>query len=258
MTKPWADQPFTLIPTPTEDQTKGVCELPSASRRAQANKLKYDKVVIEVAREMCLAHNAMIRNLNAIYLQCEHVTIPKDQADFIIFCQAAIEVIHTHHAMEEANFFPQIAEYTGQPDIMERNIEQHRAFDEGLTTFEKFIYKLTPEEYNGLELKKLLESFASVLVVHLEEEIETLLALNEFGGEKLKPIFKSFNDRVMSEVKDKVTPFHDIAPRFCTTVSTNEITHSTGSCLALLAVSTEHSKEESTLTFLLFHFSYRI
>ena len=153
---------------------------------------------------MCLAHNAMIRNLNSIYLQCEQITVPKDQADFIIFCQAAIEVIHTHHQMEEANFFPQIAEYTGEPDIMQKNIEQHRAFDAGLTIFEEHIYKLTPEKYDGVELKKLLEGFAKVLVVHLNDEIQTLLALQKYGGEKLGPIFENFNKNVMNAVKDKV------------------------------------------------------
>jgi len=186
MANPWADQPFSLIPTPTEEQTKD-----------------FDKVVIAVAREMCLAHNAMIRNLNAIYLQCEQITVPKDQADFIIFCQAAIEVIHTHHQMEEANFFPQIAEYTGEPDIMEKNIEQHRAFDTGLTVFEGYIYKLTPEKYDAVELKRLLDGFAKVLVVHLSDEIQTLLALQKYGGEKLAPIFENFNNGVMKAVKDK-------------------------------------------------------
>ena len=204
MAQPWADQPFSLIPTPTEEQTKGVRNFPPTVLYPKANQPKFDKVVIAVAREMCLAHNAMIRNLNAIYLQCEQITVPKDQADFIVFCQAAIEVIHTHHQMEEANFFPQIAEYTGEPDIMEKNIEQHRAFDAGLTVFEGHIYKLTPEKYDGVELKRLLGGFAEVLVVHLNDEIQTLLALQKYGGEKLGPIFENFNKNVMNAVKDKV------------------------------------------------------
>lgn len=28
MAKPWADQPFGLIATPTEQETKGVCNIP--------------------------------------------------------------------------------------------------------------------------------------------------------------------------------------------------------------------------------------
>jgi hypothetical protein len=112
--------------------------------------------------------------------------------------------------MEEANFFPQIAEYTGEPDIMEKNIEQHRAFDAGLTVFEDHIYKLTPERYDGVELKRLLEGFAEVLVVHLNDEIQTLLGLQKYGGEKLGPIFENFNTNVMNEVKGKVCSSHSL------------------------------------------------
>jgi hypothetical protein len=196
----------TLQPCPTADggTNEGCTQLPSHRLVPKADQPQFDKVVIAVALEMCLAHNAMIRNLNAIYLQCEQITVPKDQADFIIFCQAAIEVIHKHHQMEETYLFPQIAEYTGEPDIMEKNIEQHRAFDVGLTVFEEHIYKLTPEKYDGVELKRLLEVFAKVLVVHLNEEIQTLLALQKYGGEKLLPIFENFNKQIINGVKDKV------------------------------------------------------
>lgn len=213
MAKPWADQPYSLVPTPTEEQKNSVRNFNSPATitilhlKQKLTKLKVNKIVYQVAREMCLAHNAMILNLNAIFLQCEQITQPKDQADFIIFCQAAIEVIHKHHQMEEENFFPQIAEYTGEKDIMERNIEQHRSFDAGLTVFEEYIYKLTPEKYDGAELKRLLEGFASVLVVHLSEEIETLLVLQKYGKfDQLQKNFKRFNDKILSSVKDKVCP----------------------------------------------------
>jgi hemerythrin-like domain-containing protein len=205
MAKVWADQPFSLIPTPTEAQTKGVRNLPPTILYPKTNQSEFCKEVIAVAREMCLAHNAMIRNINAIYLQCEQVTEPTDQADFIIFCQAAIEVIHTHHQMEETNFFPQVAEYTGEENIMQANIEQHRAFDAGLQIFEDHIYKLTPEKYDGGgELKRLLEGFAKVLVIHLSDEIQTLLALQKYGGDKLGTVFENYNKKVMASVKDKV------------------------------------------------------
>jgi hypothetical protein len=171
MTKVWADQPFSLIPTPTEAQTKGVRNLPPTILYPKTNQSEFCKEVIAVAREMCLAHNAMIRNINAIYLQCEQVTEPTDQADF----------------------------------IMQANIEQHRAFDAGLQIFEDHIYKLTPEKYDGGgELKRLLEGFAKVLVIHLSDEIQTLLALQKYGGDKLGTVFENYNKKVMASVKDKV------------------------------------------------------
>jgi hemerythrin-like domain-containing protein len=212
--------------------------------------------VIAVAREMCLAHNAMIRNLNAIYLQCEQVTELKDRADFIIFCQAAIEVIHTHHQMEETNFFPQVAEYTGEKNIMEVNIEQHRAFDAGLQIFEDHIYKLTPERYDGVELKKLLDGFANVLVVHLSDEIQTLLALQKYGGEKLGVVFENFNKKVMASVKDKVCS--SLSPCSNTGLGQYRLTVNCSIvCFhALLVASTGHSRAERMPTFLPFHSLY--
>ena len=74
------------------------------------NQLQLSNEVVTVATEMCLAHNIMIRNLNAIYLQCEQVTKPEDVTDFIRFCQVVLEAIHTHHDHEEQLFFPLVAE----------------------------------------------------------------------------------------------------------------------------------------------------
>jgi hemerythrin superfamily protein len=33
-----------------------------------------------------------------------------------------------HHHNEEENLFPQIAKITGEPGIMEQNVEQHREY----------------------------------------------------------------------------------------------------------------------------------
>jgi len=56
----------------------------------------------------------------------------------------------------------------------------------------------------GGELKRLLEGFAKVLVVHLSDEIQTLLALQKYGGDKLGAVFENFNKKVIASVKDKV------------------------------------------------------
>jgi hypothetical protein len=153
---------------------------------------------------MCLAHNVLVLNLNAIYLQCEQVTQPKDVGDFLIFCQASIEEIRTHHEMEEKSFFPWIAEYTGVKNIMELNIEQHHAFEAALKKLEAYLYAVTPEAYDGKRVKKLLEDFAVALVPHLNDEIPTLLALEKYGGEKLGLVYERFNKQILASVKDKV------------------------------------------------------
>jgi hypothetical protein len=151
-----------------------------------------------------LAHNILILNLNAIYLQCEEVSQPKDVADFLIFCQASIEEMHAHHEMEEKSLFPWIAEYTGEKNIMKANIEQHHAFERALKKLEAYTYAATPEDYDGKQVKKLLEDFAVALVPHLNDEIPTLLALEKYGGEQLGVVYERFNKQIMSFVKDKV------------------------------------------------------
>lgn len=157
-----------------------------------------------MATEMCLAHNVMVRNLNAIHLQCEQVSKPEDVTDFILFCQTSLEEIHTHHQTEEEFFFPQVAEYTGEKNIMEANITQHHAFEKGLKEFEAYIYNAKPENYNGKEVKTMLDRFGEILVVHLSDEIQTLLALERYGGKKLGPIWAKFNERILAQVKDRV------------------------------------------------------
>jgi hypothetical protein len=157
---------------------------------------------------MCLAHNVLILNLNAIYLQCEQVTQPKDVVDFVIFCQASIEEMRTHHDMEEKSFFPWIAQYTGEKNIMDVNIEQHHAFEAALKKLEAYLYALLPEVYDGKQVKKLLEDFAVALVPHLNDEIPTLLALEKYGGEKLGLVYERFNKQILASVKDKVRALH--------------------------------------------------
>jgi len=186
MTKVWADKPYELIPTPTEEETKGV-----------------HKEVIWVATDMVLAHNMILLNLNAIYQQCTNITLPTDISDFILFSQCVIEEARTHHDMEEANLFPQIAEYTGDPSIMSRNIEQHHAFEEALDVLEKYLYAVKVEEYDGEKLRGLLEAFAGKLVPHLRDEIPTLLELRNFEGKPLGVLYKKFNEKIMASVKDK-------------------------------------------------------
>jgi hypothetical protein len=50
---------------------------------------------------MALAHNIMVRNLNAVYLQAPNITKKDDIADFIVFVQTLCEEIHHHHSGEE-------------------------------------------------------------------------------------------------------------------------------------------------------------
>jgi hypothetical protein len=87
--------------------------------------------------EMALAHNGIIRGLNSIVLQAQRIPRENQAAtkDFLIYCQSWCESMHHHHAAEESGFFPNTAQFTGVEGIMERNIEQHRAFHTGIRGF---------------------------------------------------------------------------------------------------------------------------
>lgn len=162
------------------------------------------KQTVKVATEMCLAHNIMVRSLNSIYHQCEGVSKPEDVKDFIIYCQTLVEEIEMHHHFEEIVLFPEIAEYTGEKDIMEANVTQHHAFHAGLEKFHEYIYKATFETYDGKEVKRMMEEFGPTLAVHLSDEIVTLLGLDKYGGEKLAVAWDHVEKAILSNLGDKV------------------------------------------------------
>jgi hypothetical protein len=153
---------------------------------------------------MALAHNIMVRNLNAIYLQASNITSPKDIADFLVFCQTCYEAIHHHHHCEEEFFFPWIEDYTGEKGIMETNMEQHKAFEAGLEKFKEYAYNVTPETYDGEKLKGIIDGFGPALTAHLSDEIQTLLGLDKYGGEKLEKAWHELDKKAIDGIEDKV------------------------------------------------------
>jgi hypothetical protein len=57
--------------------------------------------------------------------------------------------LHEHHHNEETHFFPAVESLTNTPGLMSANIEQHRAFDTGLSSLSEYAASTTPEEYDG-------------------------------------------------------------------------------------------------------------
>jgi hemerythrin-like domain-containing protein len=160
---------------------------------------------------MSLAHNVFIRNLNAIYLQAPNIKLPLDIRDFLIFCQTFVEAIHHHHKVEEKYFFPAIEEYTGSKGLMEVNVHQHEAFEAGLDKFTEYVGAAAPEEFDGKKLIEIIDSFGEVLMGHLNDEINTLLGLEEYGGEKLRAAWDLLEKKIQGELgfKDMVLPTRD-------------------------------------------------
>jgi len=75
---------------------------------------------------------------------------------------------------------------------MERNVQQHRLFDEGVERFDKYLAQVRrpvdgkerigeDKFLYGPELAEIIESFGSTLTSHLHEEIGTLISLRAYG-----------------------------------------------------------------------------
>lgn len=156
---------------------------------------------------MALAHNLLIRYLNSMYLQATGVTRSEDVEAFFFYCRAWCTIIHEHHQGEETSFFPKIAEYTAEKDIMNTSVEQHKAFESGLQTFEKYVTETPLGDYSGSVLRTLLDDFAPALVKHLHAEISTLLAVGEkFGGEKLQNSYDEWEKEIMKKSRTSADP----------------------------------------------------
>ncbi len=87
---------------------------------------------------------------------------------------------------------------------MDTNLEQHHAFEEGLKKFGEYVYSVKPESWDKERFKGILESFLPALTKHLREEIPTLLALDSFGGEKLKKAWEDMEKKILNGSIDPV------------------------------------------------------
>jgi hypothetical protein len=148
---------------------------------------------------MALAHNGMIRGLNSIYLQAPHIP-PNDKTakrDFLTYCQCWCESMHHHHDAEEAEFFPSLEQIAGVPGLMAQNVEQHRAFTPGFEKFHEYVKTCAVKDFDGLKLRSLVEDFAGPLTTHLQDEIETLKALDKYDSEKVRQAYRRLEKLLM-------------------------------------------------------------
>ncbi|KAI0146967.1 hypothetical protein GGR57DRAFT_280459 [Xylariaceae sp. FL1272] len=84
---PWADRPWPLIEPP--------------SRRQHIT-----HPVIHIANEISQIHNAMIRGLNAIYLQAPNVQKVQDVVDLLFLTQTWSAWVLDHHDLKEGTLLP--------------------------------------------------------------------------------------------------------------------------------------------------------
>ncbi|KAF8462579.1 hypothetical protein BDZ91DRAFT_784463 [Kalaharituber pfeilii] len=178
-----------------------------------------------VASHMSIVHNTIIRGLNSIYLQARKVAPTqihaattensadvKTRDDFVAYAKEWSTMLHIHHDNEETHFFPDIEKLTGVIGLMDRNIEQHRAFDGGVELFDKYLEQVTPPAnpkervgadkfLYGEEMVRLIEGFGQPLVAHLTEEMGSLLALKEYRDVlDIGRLFDEESEKIMKSV----------------------------------------------------------
>jgi hypothetical protein len=104
--------------------------------------------------------------------------------------------------------FPRVEEITGVEGLMEVNIAQHHTFIEGLEELRKYAKETKAGEYDGVELRGIIDGFGGDLTRHLTEEIDTLLGLKKYDGLALKKAFVGFDDEMRKGDKvNRMYPF---------------------------------------------------
>ena len=148
-----------------------------------------------MANEMTIIHNAILRGLNAIYLQAPHVAAA-DASAFANYMHQWFRFVELHHDGEEKHFFPEVERISGEKGVMETNRKQHAAFHHGLDVFVAYVREVIadPAKYDGARVVSLIDGFGRLLTTHLNDEIPTILSLRKFGEERMRPIVKVFGD----------------------------------------------------------------
>lgn len=162
---------------------------------------------------MALIHNIIIRGLNALYNQCLGVqTSTSDVSDFLLFGQVFYETLHHHHQLEETFFFPELEKMTDVKGLMDRNVQEHKDFEEGLEQFREYVFKTNADAYDGMTLKAILDNLGPTLEKHLHGEIKTLLDLSLYDSQKLLDLWGRA-EKIAKTTQDKyryawsITPF---------------------------------------------------
>jgi hemerythrin-like domain-containing protein len=161
----WPETPFPLI---HETGAKKRTDIPEGH------------YCVRNAQIMAQTHNTIFRGLNAIYHQAKQV-VPgtKDAVDLLLFCAITCDFIECHHHAEETAYFPAIEEAADMPGLMDGNIEQHHALEEGLERLRRYANETNKWEYDAEQLRRVIEELAGPLRTHLHEEIPTILDLHE-------------------------------------------------------------------------------
>ncbi|KAI2624997.1 hypothetical protein GGR54DRAFT_637899 [Hypoxylon sp. NC1633] len=192
--KPWADGPWPLIETPSKTQ-------------------RISHAALHIANELAHTHNAMLRGLNALYLQAPFVRQPADVADFLFLARVWSAWVLEHHVLKESVMIPGFEAAlgleagtlgcgigtnvaglwnVGTADGGERVEDRGKGKGRERGRLEILLQHVhsyassalspdtQPEPYSPATLQTLLGSLATVLVPHLHAQIPVLIQMREF------------------------------------------------------------------------------
>jgi len=161
---------------------------------------------------MALVHNTFIRGLNSIYLHAPLIS-PANKSlshDLLSYCECWVALVALHHQTEEKFLFSafekQIPSARG---ILAANMHQHEEFHDGLAAFEKYVNSALAgrELYDPNLLLKLIDGFSEPLMKHFEDEILTLMRLEETGqGKNVMKVHEEFEVIVRKDIDAVNTP----------------------------------------------------
>ncbi len=188
MANHWADAPLTLI---------------SETGITTRKDIPANHPAIMMAQQMALAHNSILRSLNASMNQCQAVKAGTTAAaDFLVYNQCIYEVLKQHHDIEEEYLFGALESLMGVPGSMDQNLQEHKDFEAGLDKFRQYVFDTPAEKYDGSKLHSLLGGFGKIVEKHLHNEIPTLLDLHQYDAKKLGAIGQELGRR-FSKGSDK-------------------------------------------------------
>lgn len=152
---------------------------------------------VKVAIQMILVHNCFIRAFNSIYYHAPYVKEPQDVRDFLHFVAITVESVDGHHDNEENYIYPQWARDTNCPALLDVNKAEHESFHDGLMRLGQYANTTDASSYKSEDLLAILDGFSSGLVVHLSNEIETLLDMQKYDSDAALRAFKAGTDKAM-------------------------------------------------------------
>ncbi|KAI0206056.1 hypothetical protein F4808DRAFT_455544 [Astrocystis sublimbata] len=184
--KPWADQPWPLILLPSQFE-------------------QITHSALYIANEIAHIHNAMLRGLNAIYLQAPYVHRPQDITDLSFLAQSWSTWLLDHHDLKEREILPGFEAVLGIPvGTLASTLTLPRGYDSATASdsdklkgmaiegddellsvllhrvyaYASTTYK-SPQAYDAMVLCGLLEALADVLVPHLTSQVGLLISMRE-------------------------------------------------------------------------------